>query len=104
MNTRRRMTGIVVSNKMTKTVVIEVTRTFRHPVYRKVIHSDNRFMAHDLLGCKPGDKVQVVESRPLSHSKRWVVEAIVKRVDDFAGDVDEGITDVETTGEGTVQP
>lgn len=103
MNTRRRLIGIVVSNKMTKTVVVEVTRTFRHPVYRKVIHNDNRFMAHDVLGCVPGDKVQIVESRPLSHSKRWVVEAIVKRDSTLAIEVEDGVSEGSTIEEGTAQ-
>ncbi len=79
MNNRRRITGVVTSNKMQKTVVVEITRNYRHPLYKKVIHSSNRVMAHDELGCQIGDEVQIVESRPLSARKRWVVEAIVKR-------------------------
>ncbi|MEZ0395109.1 MAG: 30S ribosomal protein S17 [Anaerolineales bacterium] len=79
MNKRRRMMGIVTSNKMTKTVVVEIGRTFRHPLYRKVVHLSKRVKAHDELGCQIGDQVQIVESRPLSRDKRWVVEAIVKR-------------------------
>lgn len=78
MNERRRMTGIVTSDKMMKTVVVEITRTFRHPLYRKVVHSTQRVKAHDELGAKIGDEVQIVESRPLSREIRWVVEAIVK--------------------------
>ena len=79
MNNRRRITGVVTSNKMTKTVVVEITRVFRHPLYRKVVHSSKRFKAHDELGCQIGDQVQLVESKPLSRDKRWVVESIVKR-------------------------
>ncbi len=79
MNDRRRLTGVVTSNKMTKTVLVEITRTFRHPLYRKVVHRSKRVMAHDELGCQIGDRVQIVESRPLSRQKRWVVESIVKR-------------------------
>mgnify|MGYP001561287510 CR=1 FL=1 len=78
MNQRRRVTGFVTSNKMTKTVVVEITRTFRHPLYRKVVHSSKRVKAHDELGCQIGDRVQIVESRPISRDKRWVVEAILK--------------------------
>jgi small subunit ribosomal protein S17 len=77
MNNRRRITGVVTSNKMQKTVVVEITRNFRHPLYKKVIHSSNRVKAHDELGCQIGDEVQIVESRPLSADKRWVVEAII---------------------------
>jgi small subunit ribosomal protein S17 len=79
MNNRRRMTGIVTSNKMTKTVVVEISRKFRHPLYRKVVHSSKRVKAHDEIGCQIGDRVQIVESRPLSRDKRWVVENIVKK-------------------------
>ena len=78
MNNRRRITGVVTSNKMTKTVVVEITRTFRHPLYRKVVHSSKRVKAHDEMGCQIGDQVQIVESRPLSRDKRWVVETIIK--------------------------
>jgi small subunit ribosomal protein S17 len=78
MNKRRRLTGVVTSNKMTKTVVVEISRTFRHPLYRKVVHLTKRVKAHDELGCQIGDQVQVVESRPISRDKRWVVETIVK--------------------------
>lgn len=78
MNNRRRITGVVTSNKMTKTVVVEITRVFRHPLYRKVVHSSKRVKAHDEIGCQIGDRVQIVESRPLSRDKRWVVESIVK--------------------------
>ncbi|HMD88850.1 MAG TPA: 30S ribosomal protein S17 [Anaerolineaceae bacterium] len=79
MNERRRLIGVVTSNKMTKTVVVEISRTFRHPLYKKVVHSSNRMKAHDELGCQIGDEVQIVESQPISHDKRWVVEMIVKR-------------------------
>jgi small subunit ribosomal protein S17 len=79
MNTRRRLTGVVTSNKMTKTVVVEISRTFRHPLYRKVVHLSKRVKAHDEMDCQIGDKVQIVESRPLSRDKRWVVESIIKR-------------------------
>ena len=79
MNNRRRMTGVVTSNKMTKTVVVEISRKFRHPLYRKVIHTSKRVKAHDEIGCQIGDQVEIVESRPLSRDKRWVVENIVKK-------------------------
>lgn len=79
MNNRRRLTGVVTSNKMTKTVVVEIGRTFRHPLYRKVVHLSKRVKAHDELACQVGDQVQIVESRPLSRDKRWVVETILKR-------------------------
>ena len=79
MNNRRRMTGVVTSNKMTKTVVVEITRKFRHPLYQKVVYSSTRVKAHDEIGCQIGDEVQIVETRPLPRDKRWAVEAVVKR-------------------------
>jgi small subunit ribosomal protein S17 len=78
MNNRNRFIGTVTSNKMEKTVVVEVSRTFRHPFYAKVVKQSNSFKAHDELGCNVGDKVQIVESKPISKTVRWVVEAIVK--------------------------
>lgn len=79
MNNRRRMTGRVTSNKMQKTVVVEISRTYRHPLYKKVVHSRNTVMAHDDLGCQIGDEVQIVESQPISAHKRWVVTEILRR-------------------------
>jgi len=78
MNERRRMTGVVTSNKMMKTVVVKIDRTYRHPLYRKVVHASSKIKAHDELGCSIGDMVQIVESAPISREKAWVVEAIVK--------------------------
>ena len=77
MNKRRRLTGVVVGNKMQKTAVVEVTRTYRHRLYKKVVSSHNRHMAHDELDCQIGDQVAIVESKPLSKKKRWVVEEIL---------------------------
>jgi small subunit ribosomal protein S17 len=79
MNNRRRLTGVVTSNKMDKTVVVEISRTYRHPLYKKVVHSEKRVMAHDELGCQIGDSVLIVESRPISRNKHWVVAEILRR-------------------------
>lgn len=79
MNTRRRMNGFVTSNKMTKTVVVVINRTYQHPLYKKVVHASSKVHAHDELGCQVGDEVEVVESRPLSAQKRWVVQRIIRR-------------------------
>jgi small subunit ribosomal protein S17 len=78
MNNRRRLTGVVVSDKMQKTVIVEVPRTYRHRLYKKVISDRNRFMAHDELGCQIGDTVRIVESKPISRHKRWVVEEVLQ--------------------------
>ncbi len=80
MNERRRLAGVVTSNKMMKTVVVEITRTYRHPIYKKVVHASKSVKAHDEIGCEIGDQVQIVETRPLSKEKRWAVESILKKV------------------------
>lgn len=78
---RRRLEGRVVSNKMDKTVVVQVERLARHPMYKKVIKATKKYKAHDENNqCREGDLVRIVESRPLSRTKRWVVEAILERV------------------------
>ncbi len=82
MNRRKRLVGVVVSDKMQKTVVVQVTRTLRHPLYEKVIRRRKKFKAHDELGARVGDVVRIVESRPISKTKRWVVEAILKRAEE----------------------
>jgi len=98
MNNRRRMTGFVTSDKMTKTVIVEVSRTYKHPLYKKVVHASTRFMAHDELGAQVGDEVLIVESRPLSRHKHWVVESIVRKLGETAGDVQtEIIEEAEVT-------
>jgi small subunit ribosomal protein S17 len=63
---------------MQKTAVVEVERVFRHPLYRKVVRSAKTFKAHDEIGANPGDKVRIVESKPISRTKRWVVEEILR--------------------------
>jgi small subunit ribosomal protein S17 len=66
--------GIVVSDKMAKTVVVKVERVYRHPLYQKVMKVAKKFKAHDELGeCKIGDRVEIMETRPLSRDKRWRV-------------------------------
>lgn len=92
MNTRRRLKGVVTGNKMTKTVIVEVSRTFRHPLYEKVVHSTKKIVAHDEMGCNVGDTVQIVESKPISKTKRFVVEKVLTRqeVDDTKPVVEEG--------------
>ena len=73
--------GVVASDKMTNTVVVRVDRVVKHPMYRKYIKRRKKFMAHDEMGSAIGDKVRIVETRPLSARKRWrVVEIIQKAV------------------------
>lgn len=67
-------TGTVVSNKMDKTVVVAVTRLFQHPEYKKTVKRVTKFKAHDEKDtCQIGDVVQIIETKPLSKEKRWVV-------------------------------
>ena len=73
--------GIVSSDKMTKTVVVRVDRLVKHPIYRKYVKKRKKFMAHDDMGAKIGDKVKIVETRPLSARKRWRVVEIIHRAE-----------------------
>lgn len=77
---KKTLIGLVASDKMTKTVVVEVTRRVRHPVYHKYVQSRQRYKAHDELNdCKVGDRVLIEECRPLSRDKRWRVKQIIER-------------------------
>jgi small subunit ribosomal protein S17 len=78
---RKTRVGRVVSNKMQKTVLVEIEYRRRHRLYKKVIQIRRRFMAHDEENsCQEGDLVRIVETRPLSKRKRWRVVEIVERV------------------------
>lgn len=71
---RKTREGVVVSDRMDKSVIVEVTRTVMHPLYKKYIRKRSRFMAHDEQNAyKVGDKVKITETRPLSRRKRWRV-------------------------------
>lgn len=72
--------GIVVSTKMEKTVVVKIERRTQHPLYGKVVIRSEKFKAHDDLGCDEGDRVEIMETRPLSKQKRWRVTRIVEKV------------------------
>ena len=72
--------GIVVSDKMDKSIVVQVVRTVRHPVYKKVIRRSKKFIAHDEENaCKVGDVVRIMECRPLSRRKRWRLMDVVEQ-------------------------
>lgn len=73
--------GIVSSDKMEKTVTVRVDRVVKHTVYRKYIKRRKKFMAHDETGAKIGDKVRIVETRPLSAKKRWRVVEIIQKAE-----------------------
>lgn len=77
---RKRLMGRVVSDKMDKTVVVQVESTTRHARYGKVVRKTRKYKAHDAENvCRVGDVVRIVESRPLSREKHWMVEEILKR-------------------------
>jgi|SRR5687768_11418928 len=76
---RSQKVGTVASDKMQKTVVVRVDRLVRHRKYRRYVRRTSKFMAHDELGATVGDKVRIVETRPLSARKRWRVVEIVQK-------------------------
>ena len=79
-NLRKERIGVVVSNKMQKSIVVEIERREKHPIYGKFIKKTNRFMAHDEKEeCNIGDTVRIMETRPLSKRKRWRLVEIIER-------------------------
>ncbi|MBW1722259.1 MAG: 30S ribosomal protein S17 [Deltaproteobacteria bacterium] len=78
---RKKLVGVVLSNSMDKTAVVRVSRLKKHKTYKKYIRGQKKFMAHDPQNlCQVGDKVRLVETRPLSKRKRWKVTEILERV------------------------
>ncbi|MFN0172128.1 MAG: 30S ribosomal protein S17 [Bryobacteraceae bacterium] len=72
--------GEVVSTKMAKTIVVQVTRRVPHPLYKRIVNKRNKFYAHDETGeARVGDIVRIIECRPLSKTKRWTLGAVVRR-------------------------
>ena len=91
---RASKTGVVVSDKADKTVVVRVDRIVRHKLYKRYIRRKTKFMAHDETNdCKVGDTVEIVESRPLSARKRWRMRRIVKR---GVGTIEATVGELET--------
>ena len=77
---RKTMVGMVVSDRMEKTRVVAVQRLVKHPLYRKYIRRRSRFKVHDETNsCRTGDRVLIIETRPLSREKRWRVKEILER-------------------------
>jgi small subunit ribosomal protein S17 len=82
---RKERIGEVLSNKMAKTIVVQVERRFPHPKFRKVVTEYKKFYAHDEKGeAKPGDRVRIEETRPLSKTKRWRLVAVVEKATEVA--------------------
>ncbi len=79
-NTRRERVGVVVSNKMEKSIVVAVKRKVKHPIYGKFVNKTTSFVAHDNENaCNIGDTVKIMETRPLSKTKNWRLIEIVER-------------------------
>lgn len=75
---RKRLVGVVTSDKMDKTVIVEVTTTKRHKLYGKTIRQVKKYQVHDANNeCRLGDRVQIIESKPISRHKRWSVVSIL---------------------------
>jgi small subunit ribosomal protein S17 len=92
-NTRRTLEGVVTSDKMEKTITVEVTRTYQHPKYKKFVREQARFHAHDEQGqAKTGDRVEIMSCRPLSKLKRWRLVRVVAKASELAA------LDLETGG------
>ncbi|MCK4740959.1 MAG: 30S ribosomal protein S17 [Anaerolineales bacterium] len=94
-NTRRRLVGVVTRTNSEKTVTVRIDRSSRHPLYGKVIRTNKNYLAHDELGCHIGDQVKMIESRPISKRKRWVVEEILQR----QSELEASVSAVETEDE-----
>ena len=78
--TRRERVGVVVSNRMDKSIVIAVKRKMKHPIYGKFVNKTSKFMAHDDENtCNVGDLVKIMETRPMSKNKRWRLVEIIER-------------------------
>ncbi|MDD5508169.1 MAG: 30S ribosomal protein S17 [Bacteroidales bacterium] len=79
-NLRKEKIGVVVSDKMEKTIIVEVLRKVKHPIYGKFIKRTSKFAAHDEKNeCRTGDTVKIMETRPLSKSKCWRLVEIIER-------------------------
>ena len=79
-NLRKTKVGVVTSNKMDKSITISVQRRLRHPMYGKFVKKSTKFMAHDEKNeCNEGDTVRIMETRPLSKSKRWRLVEVIER-------------------------
>jgi small subunit ribosomal protein S17 len=79
-SSRKVREGLVVANKMNKTVVVSVQRRVQHPLYGKTVLRSQRFKAHDEIKCDVGDLVEITETRPISKEKRWRVSRIIEKV------------------------
>ncbi len=79
-NLRKQRTGVVTSNKMDKSITVSIERKVKHPIYSKTVKKSKKFLAHDEENsCNIGDKVCIMETRPLSKRKRWRLVEIIER-------------------------
>ena len=98
-STRRRLVGVVTRTNSEKTVTVRIDRSSRHPLYGKVIRTNKNYLVHDVLGCQLGDQVKMIESRPISKRKRWVVEEILHR----QSELEASVSAIETEDEVDVE-
>ncbi len=77
----RTLQGVVVSSKMEKTASVLVERKVKHPLYGKYVVKSKKYHAHDELGCREGDKVEIAETRPMSKTKSWIVTKILEKAE-----------------------
>ena len=79
-NLRKERIGVVVSNKMDKSITVAIKRKEKHPIYGKFVNKTTKFVAHDEKNdCNPGDTVKIMETRPLSKTKRWRLVEVIER-------------------------
>ena len=78
-NLRKERIGVVVSNKMDKSITVAIKRKEKHPIYGKFVNKTKKFVAHDDASCNAGDTVRIAETRPLSKTKRWRLVEIIER-------------------------
>lgn len=79
-NLRKERTGLVISNKMDKSIIVQIERRYKHTIYGKYVKKTNKFVAHDEKNdCNIGDTVRIMETRPLSKSKNWRLVEIIER-------------------------
>jgi small subunit ribosomal protein S17 len=103
-NNRKRLSGEVVSTKMEKTAMVRVNRSYRHPLYGKVVRSHKIYPVHDEIGCEVGDLVLIVESKPISKTKRWAVQEITRKVSEAERAAEQEVLFDEPVIEPVIEP
>ena len=96
---RKQLVGVVVSDAMTKTIVVRISRLVRHPVYQRVIRRAKKFKVHDQDSlAHVGDEVRIEETRPLSKEKRWRLVEVLRRGERSEGREEQRVAELESLG------